>query len=511
MQSFIDDIMKTAPSRTMSSIMNSIKQNERSESSSDLDSESSSSDESKGKDELFKSLKFSDDILQQMNAKRQEIVGGRRIQATGTQAQTNLNLRKDSAKKEVERVHIEIGAPLGRQLLVPKSSQENNKPQQENNTDVLRSNNDDIKIEKPNVLNKSDKSKLDENLCSHLDLKNKEDSKEAYVASHIDKKAESVTGEKDVSEKEEKVEARTSIKQTYLDEINSFKASLEKDMLKEKASLMKKFNAEISEEMRKLEDERFEKLKTYEIEMTKKLHKELEEFKDSVKKELEEKKKEIISNQESVLSELAQNANAMPKSQNLKQSNQCNNLSVHDTKPETTDPTKQAKNSNAKIKVVPISNNIFPSENNPPSPFSKQLEDLEKDIRRLRTQMVASVGGSVSDYSSFSDGADVEQNQINQNHYGDRNMSPDIESIATYTDDDELNAERCRTKYTHRDKCANTNMASWNQHGSHNDHRLPPHFAEENMETVSQQDYKYIDRGKLKHSHIFFFSYFAII
>ena len=253
--------MKTAPSRTMSSIMNSIKQNERSESSSDLDSESSSSDESKGKDELFKSLKFSDDILQQMNAKRQEIVGGRRIQATGIQAQTNLNLRKDSAKKEVERVHIEIGAPLGRQLLVPKSSQENSKQQQENNTDVLRSNNDDIKIEKPNVLNKSDKSKLDENLCSHLDLKNKEDSKEAYVASHIDKKVESVTGEKDVSEKEEKVEARTSIKQTYLDEINSFKASLEKDMLKEKASLMKKFNAEISEEMRKLEDERFEKLK----------------------------------------------------------------------------------------------------------------------------------------------------------------------------------------------------------------------------------------------------------
>ena len=107
--------------------MNSIKQNDRSESSSDLDSESSTSDESKGKDELFKSLKFSDDILQQMNAKRQEIVGGRRIQATGIQAQTTLNPRKDSAK-EVESLHVEIGAPLPK-LSLPKYSQESNQLQ----------------------------------------------------------------------------------------------------------------------------------------------------------------------------------------------------------------------------------------------------------------------------------------------------------------------------------------------------------------------------------------------
>ena len=126
----------------------------------------------------------------------------------------------------------------------------------------------------------------------------------------------------------------------------------------------------------------------------------------------------------------------MPNHINSKESNQHGNASVHESKSTATNPLKQAKNNNAKPKNVPISNNIVQSseivsDNNYPSPFSRQLEDLEKDIRRLRTQMVASGGGSVSDYSSFSDGADVEPNQVNQNH-GDRNMSPDIESITTY-------------------------------------------------------------------------------
>ena len=91
-------------------------------SSSNSDSVSSSSDESKGKDDLFKSLKFSDDILQQMNAKRQEIVGGRKTLGT-PQENTELNQRRGSFKKDIERGHIDIGAPLP-QLLLIKSSPE---------------------------------------------------------------------------------------------------------------------------------------------------------------------------------------------------------------------------------------------------------------------------------------------------------------------------------------------------------------------------------------------------
>merc|ERR1712223_196605 len=95
---FKDDeehIMKPAPSRTMSSMMSTLKHDDRSGGSSNLESDSGSSDESEGKVQLFKSLKFSDDALKQMNAKRQEIVGGRKIMESNKDANSETNLGRE--------------------------------------------------------------------------------------------------------------------------------------------------------------------------------------------------------------------------------------------------------------------------------------------------------------------------------------------------------------------------------------------------------------------------------
>ena len=89
-------------------------------SSSDANSTSSSADESKDKDELFKSLKFSDDILQQMNAKRQEIVGTspvppRRSLGINAQQTATLDQTRDALttrKQSLDNIHAGIGEAL---------------------------------------------------------------------------------------------------------------------------------------------------------------------------------------------------------------------------------------------------------------------------------------------------------------------------------------------------------------------------------------------------------------
>ena len=492
--------MKPAPSRTRSSMMSSMGLKE---SSSDLDSASSSSDESKGKDELFKSLKFSDDILQQMNAKRQEIVGGHKTLGTA-QEETDLIQRRGSFKKDIEKGHIEIGAPLP-QTLTTKPSQQTDSINNEIRIEGSLSTHDDGCVDVEYGDSKVEKLTSNESISSEHDSDQDKDLKcesgKSKINSYIksDRKEEN---SRDMSDKMKNQEQESFLAQTYQDELMAFKASLEQDMMKEKMNLMNKFNEEMAEEMRRLEDQRFEKLKNYEIEMTRKLHKELDEFKENVKKELEEKKKEIISHQEFVFDELAQNTSTLSNQPNAKQAAQNGHFNVHTIGGQPIEPKKQAKNTNAKTKDDHISSKIarasdLVSDDNYSNPFSKQLEDLEKDIRKLRTHMGVGGGGSLSDYSSYSDGVDVEPIQINVNNCDVRTMSPDNESITTYTDDDQLKMHRSHMKYPHRNKYVDDDVMSWSKEAREHGHRRVQHpFLAEHIISDSTQDYTYINRGK---------------
>ena len=417
--------MKPAPSRTMSSMMSSLKQEDQSAGSSNLESDSPSSDESKGKNELFKSLTFSNEVLQQMNAKRQEIVGGRKIFGVGKDSSSEPGQRRESNEKEVEKTyHFEIGSPLPRQRLVLNQNLDNNtsyEPKCPQNT-KKDSRSQQLQVEKPsrhsNVSEEMEESGSEPDDQAKEEPKIQDERRDSHEGHKSFVKNDDVPTINLEWAEEDREKTVQSLRQTHNDEISAFKLSLEKDMVKEKEALMKKFQREITEEMRKLEDERFEKLKSYELEMTRKLHQELDDFKDNVAKELEEKKNEIMMNQEMVLKELVKSSSsALTNSKIMNQPNHNSDQNFHKTKEEVTQLPKQAKNSNAKDKEIESTNNAHNIEtnliNNYPNPFSKQLEDLEKDIRKLRTQMGSGGGGSVSDYSSFSDGGNSKYNSSN--------------------------------------------------------------------------------------------------
>ena len=135
----------------------------------------------------------------------------------------------------------------------------------------------------------------------------------------------------------------------------------------------------------------------------------------------------------------------------------------------------------------------FLSESNHHNPFTRQLEDLEKDIHKLRTQMGAvNVGGSISDYSSISD----EPIQKSSNYFAEQPLSPDIDSFATCTDDEELNVERFRMRHPHRDTYEHSNPASWGKQGREHDQRISNPYMDENVVPDCMQDYSYMNRGK---------------
>ena len=508
----LEYIAKPAPSRTMSSMMSSLKQEDPSAGSSNLQSDSSSSDESKGQDELFKSLKFSDEVLQQMNAKRKEIVGGRNILGADKDSPSEFMQRRGSHQVKVEKsAHIEIGLPLPRQRSVLTKNVDSNttsdpKCPQTTKTDIKSQ---PLQLEKAS--RNSNASEQSEESNSDPDVQKTEEFEIQHERNDAQNGPKSLVRNNGIptvnleSAEDEKEKMVQSSRKTNNDEISAFKHSLEEDLAKEKEALMKKFQSEIAEEMRKLEDERFEKLKSYELEMTKKLHRELDEFKDNVAKELEEKKKEIIMNQEMVLKELAKSSNsAITHSKIVNQSSHDVDENFRKTKEEVTQLPKQAKNSNAKNKEIESTNILHNMEtniiNNYPSPFSKQLEDLEKDIRKLRTQMGSRGGGSVSDYSSFSEGAEIEPIQSNPTFYGEeRNVSPDIESIGTYTEDDDMNAEKTHHRYQYRNRYSYDNVNSLGRHGMTNHGtRVSQSFVGEQVQAeASPQGGNYTNQGKL--------------
>ena len=504
-----EHIMKPVPSRTMSSMMSTLKHDDRSGDSSNLGPDSGSSDESEGKVELFKSLKFSDDALKQMNAKRQEIVGSRKIMESNNDANTETNLGRELNHNIAKSTtHIEIGSPLPRQRLIHDKNVENNKSDDEKDQEHfhVRTQNHLAELKRSSVHTKAIEQANEGNIQLEVQrtekTKMENDNNDERENQAINDVIPSINFNAVQEEKEKAIE---SLKKTYDDEINAFKISLEEDLVLEKELLTKKFQAEIAEEMRRMEDKRFEKLKDYEVEMTKKLHRELDEFKDKIAKELEEKKKEILENQDKVLKELAKSSNT--KIASTKISNQSNNeiqSNLALQKDETIKQLKEAKSSNAKTKDIGCNSNAKNTEsnlgNNYPSPFSKQLEDLEKDIRKLRTQMGSGGGGSVSDYSSFSDGAEIEHIQANSNSYGEeRNVSPDIESIVTYTEEDDVNAERNQNRYPYRNRSSHNGVDAWPPHeNTNNGHRVSQSFVGEHIQTGPQQhQYHYNNRGKL--------------
>ena len=501
--------MKPVPSRTMSSMMSTLKHDDRSGDSSNLEPDSGSSDESEGKVELFKSLKFSDDALKQMNAKRQEIVGGRNIMESNKDANSETNLgRKLNHNIAKSSTHIEIGSPLPRQRLIHNKDVENNKSDDEKDQEHfhVRTQNHPVELKRSSVHTKAVEPANEGNIQLEVQRteKNKmeNDDNDTRENQTIHDVIPSISFN---VVQEEKEKAMESLKKTYDDEINAFKISLEKDLVLEKELLTKKFQAEIAEEMRRMEDERFEKLKDYEVEMTKKLHRELDEFKDKISKELEEKKKEIMENQDKAVKELAKTSNT--KIASAKISNQLNDeiqSNLGQQKEEQIQQPKDAKSSNAKTKEIGCNSNAKSTESNLinsyPSPFSKQLEDLEKDIRKLRTQMGSGGGGSVSDYSSFSDGAEIEHILANSNFHGEeRNVSPDIESIVTYTEEDDMNAERNQNRYTYRNRSNHNGVDAWPSHeNTNNGHRVSQSFVGEHVQAgVQQHQYHYNNRGKL--------------
>ena len=163
--------------------------------------------------------------------------------------------------------------------------------------------------------------------------------------------------------------------------------------------------------------------------------------------------------------------------------------------------TKSPKQVNASSKDLQIPNNIvrsgrsgeFQLEGTHHNPFTRQLEDLEKDIHKLRSQMGAvNVGGSISDYSSISD----EPIQKSSNYFAEQPLSPDIDSFATCTDDEELNVERFRMRHPHRDTYEHSNPASWGKQGREHDQRMANPYMDENVVPDCMQDYSYMNRGK---------------
>ena len=511
----LDDIVKPVPSRTMSSMMASIKQNDPTDSPrSDLDVESQISDESESKDNLLKTLKFSSDILQQMNAKRQEIVGGRKnslgahiVNTTSNNIgeDTELNRRRSSLRREIETGHIEIGGPLP-QMMLPKSTPEiDNAKNHVKNPKSVNEINEGSLVKKIYPANCVGKTASIEDIDYETDVILTTDLNIASMKQKNSSLSDIVQSSKENTRDFDKNEGRemkeSTSKQSYVDQIHSFELTLEEDMIKKKSYMMEKFNKELEEEMKLLADQRLEKLKTYEAQMTKKLQKELEEFKDAVKKELEEKKREIMSNQESLLNELAQNATMLPNPPSKKQSVQNGDSNGQYIKEDNPLHTKSPKPVNPSSKDVRIPNNIvrsgrngeFLSESNHHNPFTRRLEDLEKDIHKLRTQMGAvTVGGSISDYSSISD----EPIQKSSNYFAEQPLSPDIDSFATCTDDEELNVERFRMRHPHRDTYEHSNNVSWGKQGREHDQRIANPYMDENVVPDCMQDYSYMNRGK---------------
>ena len=122
-----------------------------------------------------------------------------------------------------------------------------------------------------------------------------------------------------------------------------------------------------------------------------------------------------------------------------------------------------------------------------PNHFTKQLEDLEKDIRKLRSQ-IGMRGGSFSDYSSISDGADADAIQEYSNYHGGRNPSPDTDSLATNTDEDEVN----RVNYSSRQR---QQHRSWEKQWTRHSHSMMPPNGDDHSDNDFQSEYNHVVNG----------------